>query len=177
AAAEFKAVPRNGSGKYAVVNVTVHPANGPAIPHAGVIVEGGKIRSVMTGLDKKDIAFPKDVTVVEGSGLHVYPGLIDAGTVLGRTELGSGKETPDFAEGGDFQPALRAGIAINPDSELIPVTRANGVLSVVTRPTGSIIAGQSALIDLNGWVPKEMAVVDPLALHVEFPSVSPLFGG
>jgi hypothetical protein len=85
--------------------------------------------------------------------------------------------TPHIAGGGDFQPDLRASIAINPDSELIPVTRANGVLSVVTRPTGSIIAGQSALINLNGWVPKEMAVVDPLALHVEFPSATPLFSG
>src|SRR5262249_25520802 len=93
----------------------------------------------------------------------------DAATVLGLTELGSAKETNDFAEGGDFQPDLHASTAINPDSELIPVTRANGVLSVVTRPTGSIIAGQSALINLAGWAPREMAEVDPLALHVEFP--------
>src|SRR5205823_5177201 len=114
---------------------------------------------------------------VNAEGLHLYPGLIDAGTVLGLTELGSAKETHDFAEGGDFQPDLRASIAINPDSELIPVTRANGVLTVVTRPTGSIIAGQSALINLAGWVPREMTVVDPLALHVEFPAPFPSFGG
>jgi imidazolonepropionase-like amidohydrolase len=101
--------------------------------------------------------------------------MIDAGTVLGLTELGSARETNDFSEGGDFQPDLRASIAINPDSELIPVTRANGVLAVVTRPTGSMIAGQSALINLAGWVPKEMTVVDPLALHVEFPSPLPFF--
>ncbi len=85
------------------------------------------------------------------------------------------RETNDFAEGGDFQPDLRASIAINPDSELIPVTRANGVTTVVTRPTGSLIAGQSALINLAGWVPKEMALVDPLALHVDFPTPFPTF--
>jgi imidazolonepropionase-like amidohydrolase len=174
---EFRPPVKNPNGKYAILNVTLHPANDPAVPNAGVVVEGGKVRSVLKNLDRKDIGFPNDVTVVNGAGLHLYPGLIDAGTVLGLTELGSAKETHDFAEGGDFQPDLRASIAINPDSELIPVTRANGVLSVVTRPTGSLIAGQSALINLNGWVPKEMAVVDPLALHVEFPSVAPLFTG
>jgi imidazolonepropionase-like amidohydrolase len=57
------------------------------------------------------------------------------------------------------------------------VTRANGVTTVVTRPTGAIIAGQSALINLAGWVPREMAVVDPLALHVEFPGAMPFFSG
>src|SRR5262249_39002718 len=103
-------------------------------------------------------------------------GMIDAATVLGLTELGSARETQDFAEGGDFQPDLRASTAINPDSELIPVTRANGVTTVVTRPTGGIGAGQSAPINLAGWVPKEMAVVDPLALHVEFPTANPLVG-
>jgi hypothetical protein len=81
----------------------------------------------------------------------------------------SARETRDFAEGGDFQPDLRASTAINPDSELIPVTRANGVLSVVTRPAGSVIAGQSVLINLDGWVPREMTVVDRLALHVSLP--------
>ena len=53
--------------------------------------------------------------------------MIDAGTVLGLTEMDSARETHDYAEGGDFQPDLRASTGINPDSELIPVTRANGV--------------------------------------------------
>src|SRR5262249_59110657 len=73
------------------------------------------------------------------------------------------------AEGGDCQPDRRESTGINPGSELIPVTRANGVTTVVTRPTGSVIAGQSALINLAGWVPREMTLLDPLALHVEFP--------
>ena len=80
--------------------------------------------------------------------------MIDAGSVLGLVEVDSARETRDHAEGGDFQPDLRASTAINPDSELIPVTRANGVTTVVTRPTGSMIAGQSALINLAGWVPR-----------------------
>jgi imidazolonepropionase-like amidohydrolase len=164
--ADFKPIPRSSSGRYVLTGATVHPVTGPVLPGGTVVVEGGKVVEVAAngGVTRRT----GDV-VVDGRGLHVYPGMIDAATVLGLTELGSAKETNDFAEGGDFQPDLHASTAINPDSELIPVTRANGVLSVVTRPTGSIIAGQSALINLAGWTPREMAVVDPLALHVEFP--------
>jgi len=50
------------------------------------------------------------------------------------------------------------------------VTRANGVLAAVTQPLGSLVAGQGALINLNGWVPRDMILRDPLALHLDFPS-------
>jgi imidazolonepropionase-like amidohydrolase len=173
----FKPLPPTRTGAYVLKNVTVHPASGPALPGRIVVLQGGCIRGLIDPSRGFTYVVPPGTPDVDATNLHLYPGMIDAGTVLGLTELGSARETHDFAEGGDFQPDLRASIAINPDSELIPVTRANGVLSVVTRPTGSIIAGQSALINLNGWVPKEMAVVDPLALHVEFPSTSPLFSG
>jgi imidazolonepropionase-like amidohydrolase len=171
----FKPIARNASGKYAIHHVTVHPVSGAPIQDAGVIMANGRIQSVFT--NSRNGSLPADATLVDGGGLHLYPGMIDAATVLGLTELGSAKETNDYAEGGDFQPDLRASIAINPDSELIPVTRANGVTTVVTRPTGTIIAGQSALINLSGWVPREMALVDPLALQVEFPSPFPGFRG
>jgi imidazolonepropionase-like amidohydrolase len=165
----------NGGGTYVLEGVTVHPASGPVIPDARVLVQGGKIARV-AGADAP-FDKPAGAVALEAKGMHVYPGMIDAATVLGLTELGSARETHDYAEGGDFQPDLRASTAINPDSELIRVTRANGVTTVVTRPTGGIIAGQGALINLAGWVPSEMAVVDPLALHVEFPGAFPTFTG
>jgi imidazolonepropionase-like amidohydrolase len=172
--ADFKAIPRAARGRYVLMGATVHPVSGPALD-ATVVVENGKVADLISG--STPFKGTTEDVVVDVHGLHLYPGMIDAGTVLGLTELGSAKETQDFAEGGDFQPDLRASTAINPDSELIPVTRANGVTTVVTRPTGSLIAGQSALINLAGWVPREMAVVDPLALHVEFPVAFPFFGG
>jgi imidazolonepropionase-like amidohydrolase len=191
---------RNTSGSYVISGAVVHPVLGADQLDATIILDKGKIARILKGnlvenartsLDTNAakglvfndqgkmfvLAVPADTTVVKATGLHLYPGMIDAGTVLGLTELDSARETHDYAEGGDFQPDLRASIAINPDSELIPVTRANGVTSVVTRPVGSIVAGQSALINLNGWVPREMAVIDPLALHVDFPPESPMYSG
>lgn len=167
---DFKAIARNPAGKYALLHLTLHPATGPAIEHAGVVVANGRIAQILRETHVKAIEFSKDTTVINAAGLHLYPGMIDASTILGLAELGSAKETNDYADLGDFQPDLRASTAINPDSELIPVTRANGVTTVVTRPTGSIIAGQGALINLAGWVPREMTVVDPIALHIDFPS-------
>jgi imidazolonepropionase-like amidohydrolase len=164
----------NPDGVYLVRGVTVHLEKSIVPGPAELLIANGRfVRPPW------DDALVKKARVIDltGQDIHAYPGMIDAGTVLGLTELGSARETQDFAEGGDFQPDLRASVGINPDSELIPVTRANGVLSVVTRPTGATLAGQSALNNLNGWVPREMAVTDPLALHVEFPTPAPSFSG
>jgi len=181
-AAEFKpapvpnlpAVATSPAGRYLVRDVTIHPVSGP-VARGSVLIEKGKIDQVIT--DGRQLKLPGDTVVVDGQGLHLYPGMIDAATVIGLSELGSSKETQDFSEGGDFQPDLRASTAVNPDSELIPVTRANGITSVVTRPTGGIVAGQAALINLAGWVPREMAVVDPLGLSIDFPTARLTFSG
>jgi imidazolonepropionase-like amidohydrolase len=162
----------NREGSYLLVGATVHPVSRPVIEDATVVIEKGKIADVRKAR-KEDLSRSG---AMEATGLHVYPGMIDAGSVIGLIEVDSARETRDYAEGGDFQPDLRASTAINPDSELIPATRANGVLSVVTRPTGGIVAGQSALINLRGWVPREMAVVDPLGMHVELPGGAPGIG-
>ncbi len=176
-AAGFKLPAVSGKGRFAIVGATVHPVTGAALPDAAVVVLDGRIISVVNKTDRKNLELPPGTKVIDASGLHLYPGMIDAGTVLGLTELDSARETQDFAEGGQFQPDLRASTGINPDSELIPVTRANGVTTVVTRPTGTTVAGQGALINLSGWVPKEMTLVDPLALCVEFPVATPMISG
>jgi imidazolonepropionase-like amidohydrolase len=97
--------------------------------------------------------------------------MIDCGSSLGLTEVGSVEGTNDQSELGDAQPDLRAEVALNPHSELIPVARANGVLTVLAEPSAGSIGGQSALIDLDGWTPDEMCLVDRVGLHVTLPNV------
>ena len=63
-------------------------------------------------------------------------------------------ETQDHSDAAQYQPELRSSTALHPDSEHIPVTRANGILTSFIKPTGGIISGQGCLIDLNGWVPR-----------------------
>jgi imidazolonepropionase-like amidohydrolase len=147
----------------AIAGADIHPMILP--PFRGTIVlEKGKI--VAMG---PDVRPPDRAEVIEGAGLSVYPGLIDASTSMGLLEIGSVAGTRDEAEIGGVQPDLKALTAVNPHSELIPVTRANGITTVLTVPQGGLIAGQSAVLRLDGWVPGEMAVKEAFALHVYFP--------
>jgi imidazolonepropionase-like amidohydrolase len=167
-AAKFTAIPELAKGSYVLRGGTVHQPGKPAFA-ATVVVDAasGKITQVAKNGEKVDS--PADAQVVDCTGLHIYPGMIEASTVLGLVEIDSARETNDSRDGGDFQPDLRASVGINPDSELIPVARANGITTVLTRPTGSLMPGQGSLINLAGWVPAEMVVVDPLSLHIEYP--------
>ena len=172
----FAAVPEFPKGAYVLRGGTIHqPGKEPFLGTVVVDVQSGKITQVIPADSPRKIDAPT-TRVVDVTGLHIYPGMIDAGTVLGLVEIDSARETNDSRDGGDFQPDLRASIGINPDSELIPVTRANGVTTAVTRPTGSLVPGQGTLINLAGWVPAEMVVVDPLSLHIEYPG-APTFRG
>ncbi len=95
--------------------------------------------------------------------------MIDSGTNVGLTEIDSVAGTVDTTEIGDFNPNAMAAVAINPHTEVIPVTRVNGITNVVVVPDGGVISGQSALVQLAGWTPPEMTVKAPLAMHVRFP--------
>jgi imidazolonepropionase-like amidohydrolase len=110
---------------------------------------------------------------VELSGLHVYPGLISANTVLGLVEIQAVRATVDVSEPGPINPNARAEIAINPDSELLPVARANGVLIALTSPLtgGSLIAGRSAAIQLDGWTSEDLTIKAPVGMHIALPNL------
>ena len=117
-----------------------------------------------------DVEVPGGATVVDATGMHVYPGLIDGGSTLGLNEIGGIAVTQDSAEGGLIQPDLRAAAAVKPDSELVPVARFTGITSALTAPTGGLIPGQAAVIQLAGWTPAEMVRVDRLALQINIPA-------
>ena len=62
--------------------------------------------------------------------------MIDSGSQVGLTEVSSVAETNDSTEIGDINPKARADVAINPHSNVIPVTRVNGITTVVTASYG-----------------------------------------
>ncbi|MGC9970744.1 MAG: amidohydrolase family protein [Bryobacteraceae bacterium] len=143
---------------------TVHPVSGADIANGAVLVRDGKIVEIGAR-----VAPPKGVRVIDVKGLHVYPGMIDSATEIGLSEISSVRETSDTAEIGDFNPQLRAIIAVNPASEHIPVTRANGITSVIAGPSGGIVSGQAALIHLDGWTWQEMGIRPSAAMLLQFP--------
>ena len=154
----------------AIVGGRVVPVSGPPIERGTVLIQGGKIAAVGA-----EVAVPEGATVVDASGKTVYPGLFDALTTLGLTEIGSVAGSVDVAETGDVNPQARAWIAVHPHSELIPVARANGVTAVLAAPQGGLVSGQSAVIRLAGTTPDALAVKQPAALHVTYPTGRPAF--
>ncbi|HLK15915.1 MAG TPA: amidohydrolase family protein [Fimbriimonadaceae bacterium] len=157
------------SGAYLIHGATVHPMSGPAMPNTSVLIVDGKI-AVVGGSPK----LPAGVVQVDGKGLHVYPGLIDAGSTLGLEEIGSVRATNDHAESGEFRPDLIALHSVNPESVHIPETRMNGVTSSYVRSTGGSISGQGSIMSLSGYTTEQLGTVTLAGLDVNVPA--PLSG-
>jgi imidazolonepropionase-like amidohydrolase len=163
---EIAAQPKN---LFALVGATIHPVAGPEVKEGTLVIAAGKIAA----LGPAGTPIPPEAQTIEMSGLDLWPGMVDAGSAIGLFEVGSLSETQDFADAAQFQPELRSSVALHPDSEHIPVTRANGILTAFVEPSGGIISGQGCLIDLNGWVPRELVIADAAALSVTIPTSIP----
>ena len=166
---------------FLVRNVTVHPVTGPSVDNASVMVVDGKISEI----GGAKLIVPKTTKVIDGKGMHLYPGMINSATEVGMSEISSVRESADTNEIGQFDPQLRAAIAVNPSSEHIPVTRANGITSVMVLPASAgggegrrggggasqVISGQASLMHLDGWTWEEMAVNKSAAMELKFPAI------
>ena len=155
----------SAAGLYAITGAQVHPVDAPDLPIGTVIVRDGKIEAVAA-----DAAVPEGATVIDAAGMHLYPGLIDAGTTLGIAEIELEKVTQDAREIGRFQPDLRAGIAVNVESDLVLAARAGGITTAFLRPHGGIIGGQCSVIQTAGWTPEQMVRNYSAGLSLQWPS-------
>ena len=129
-----------------------------------ILVENGKIRAI-----GKSVKAPNGANIIEWKDLEIYPGLISPGSSLGLTEISALRPTRDEREVGTHTPDVEAWVAVNPDSELIPVARANGITHAVVAPMGGTISGVSGLIALDGWGVEEMTISKKVALHLWWP--------
>ncbi len=151
----------------ALTGGTIHTLAGETVENGTILFDKGKIVAIGTTVD-----VPDNCRVVDVTGLHVYPALIAANTVIGLVEIPAVRATRDFAEVGEIKPNVRAEEAINPDSEVIPVTRANGIGLALSVPQGGLISGTSALIMLDGWTWEQMTLKAPVGLHVRWPNMA-----
>jgi imidazolonepropionase-like amidohydrolase len=162
-------VPARAQPAEAIVisNATIVPVVGDRIERGTVVIRGGKIEAVGA-----QVTAPAGARRIDGTGLFVYPGFIDAGTRLGLTEIGSVPGGEDAQEIGTFNPQNDALTAVNPHSELIPVARVAGITTAITGARGGLIPGAAALIDLMGWTTGEMAVRPAAAMVMSYPRVA-----
>jgi len=158
-------------GTFAIRGGRVVTVSGAEIPNGTVVISAGKITAVGT-----NVTVPSNAQVIDATGLHVYPGMIETGSSVGLSEIGQGAvATVDISEVGSFNPNAQAFYGIDPHSAHIGVARVVGITTVVSRPTGGILSGQAALLNLAGDTPPKMAVVPRFALVIELPRSG--FGG
>ena len=145
----------------------MHPVTAPQIVEGTIVFDRGKIVSV-----GKMGQVPADAVVIDGANKHVYPGLFDAYNNVGLVEINSVRATKDDVEVGEINPNVRAQVAVNPDSEIIPTTRSNGVLLTLTAPSGGLLSGRSAILQLDGWTWEDLTLKPDVALHIQWPSMT-----
>lgn len=147
---------------------TVHTAAGPAIPDGVVVIEGGKVLAV----GGPGTAVPAGATVVDVAGRHVAPAFFAPASLIGLVEIQAVRATNDVAEIAEINPEARPDVAMNLDSEALPVTRSNGVLFAALAPRGSTFPGAASVVTLNGWTREDACVKCPAAVLLEWPDMA-----
>jgi len=145
---------------------TLHTVTGDVLVEYDLLFAEGKIITI-----DEQIQPSPETDVLDIYGKHVIPGFIAGYTRIGLTEISAVKQTNDHSEIGEINPNVRANVAYNPDSDLIPVTRSNGVLTVNSAPTSGRIAGQSSVMYMDGWTWEDATLKHPSALNLNWPSM------
>ena len=143
----------------------VHTVTGQDISPGEVRFSDGLITAIGTTVDHSG------AQVVALTNQHLYPGLIALDTGLGLAEISGVRATLDLTEVGDYTPEVESWLAANPDSELIPVARANGIVCFEPVPQGGTVSGLSGLISVEGWTTEQRAIKKAMALHIFWPSM------
>jgi imidazolonepropionase-like amidohydrolase len=128
---------------------TVHTGTGTVIENGIIIFSAGKITFAGKASDYNGDKSNSDIINVTGK--QVYPGLILPNTGLGLIEIGGVDVTVDNRETGDLNPNVRAIVAYNTDSHVIPVVRSNGILLAQIVPSGTLLPGTSSVVQLDAW--------------------------
>ena len=150
---------------------TLHTVSGDVLKEHDLLFAEGKIITI-----DEQIQPSPDTDIYEIYGKHVIPGFVAAYTRIGLTEISAVKQTNDHSEIGSINPNVRANVSYNPDSELIPITRSNGVLIANSVPAGGRISGQSSVMMLDGWTWEQATLKHPSGLHVNWPSMRINYG-
>jgi imidazolonepropionase-like amidohydrolase len=152
---------------------TLHVGNGTVIENATVAFNNGKI----TYAGPENGANLSGYEIVDVTGQHIYPGLIQPNSALGLSEVGSVRATIDSREVGELNPNVRSVIAYNTDSDIIPTVRANGVLLSQVTPVGGTVSGSSSIVQLDAWNWEDAIVKADEGIHLNWPGMLINTGG
>lgn len=146
---------------------TIHVGNGQVIPNGSMLFDNGLIRAVGAA---GQVTAPSGAEVIDLSGKHIFPGLISMATTVGLQEVASVRATLDFEEVGTLNPHVRALVAYDTDSEVIPTIRNTGLLVSQAAPQGGLVSGMSSTFYADGWNWEDAALKADDGIWLNWPS-------
>ena len=155
----------------AITNARIFPISGPAIERGTIVIRGNRIEAVGA-----NVTVPVGATVIDAKGSEVYPGFIDARTTIGLSEPGP-RGFDDSSEMLEINAAIKAQVAYQADSDAIPVARVNGITTAAVIPSGGLLGGQVAVMNLDGWTWEEATLRPVAGVSFQFPPIAARGGG
>ncbi|MEZ9819943.1 amidohydrolase family protein [Shewanella sp. 10N.286.45.A1] len=170
-------------------NATVHTVTQGQLDNTDVLIADGKIIAVGQNLATAEPAadlseqsgkpaaqsetalIAANAAMFDASNKHIYPGLIALDTTMGLVEVEMMRPSNDAYEVGFINPQLEAISAFNPDSEIIPTVRVNGITHAQVVPQGDGLAGQSALVSMDSWTIEDALVESNKQFHLYWPYI------
>lgn len=144
-------------------NATVHTVIDGVKHNTNLLIQDGIIKAI-----GPEISAP-EALIFDASNKHIYPGLIALDTSMGLVEVEMMRPSNDSYDIGLSNPQLEAITAFNPDSEIIPTVRVNGITHAQVVPQGERLAGQSALVSMDSWTIEDALVPSTMGFHLYWP--------
>ncbi len=153
-----------GAQTIAITGGKVYPVSGPPIDGGTVVIVNGKIAAV-----GKNVAIPAGAQRIDATGKIVTPGFVNSSTQLGVQEVSQVSDTRDMsARGKDaIAAAFTVWDGLNPNSVMMAPARKEGITSFIVMPTGGLVAGQAALLDVVPGTTTDMIIRAPVAMIAE----------
>ena len=137
------------------------------IENGALVIQNGKIAAIGP---MASTPIPAQARVIDTMGMTIYPGLIDSESQLGLTEISADEMTNDLREPADnVVPHMRVSDAFHAESEVIPVTRLNGITNaMVVADIRNSLPGQTSFIQLDGGSAADMLLIRDFVLPLNF---------
>jgi imidazolonepropionase-like amidohydrolase len=153
-----------GAQTIAITGGKVYPVSGPVIDGGTVLIVNGRITAVGS-----NVAVPGDAQRIDATGKIVTPGFVNSSTQLGVQEISAVRDTRDASARGkdNIAAAFTVWDGLNPNSVMLAPARKEGITSFVVMPTGGLVAGQAALVDVVPGTTTDMVIRAPVAMVAE----------
>ena len=148
----------------AITGGKVYPVSGPVIENGTVVITNGRISAVGV-----NVPIPAGAQRIDATGKIVTPGFVNSSTQLGVQEIAAVNDTRDMSARGkdNIAAAFTVWEGLNPNSVMLAPARKEGVTSFVVIPTGGLVSGQAALVDVVPGSTTDMIIRAPVAMVAE----------